>query len=111
MDVQAEEAHRHSDEVQRNREDALRRIEGYHEYIDNCTSDMQMHEADANENRERITRQIDMIQQRRAEAEVNRSEAEKKYPHGRKGRRAKTKAVLKPVNQGGKVGSMQNIDF
>ena len=38
-------------------------------------------------------------------------EAEKKYPHGKEGRRAKTKTVLKPVNQGGKLGSMQNFIF
>ena len=30
---------------------------------------------------------------------------------GRKGRRAKTKTVLKPVNQVAKVGKMQNKDF
>ena len=30
---------------------------------------------------------------------------------GRKGCRAKTKTVLKPVNEGAKLGSMQNKDF
>ena len=30
---------------------------------------------------------------------------------GRKGRRAKTKTVLKPVNQVAKLGSMQNLIF
>ena len=75
MDVKAEEARRHSEGVQRSREDALRRIEGYHEHIDNCTSDMQMYEAEANENRERIIRQTEMIQQRRDEAEKRRSDA------------------------------------
>ena len=38
-------------------------------------------------------------------------EAKKSTPMGRKGRRAKTKTVLKPVNQGAKLGSMQNKDF
>ena len=38
-------------------------------------------------------------------------EAEKKYPLGRKGRRAKTKTVLKPVNQVAKLGSMQKLIF
>ena len=34
----------------------------------------------------------------------------KKSTHmGRKGRRAKTKTVLKPVNQVAKLGSMQNL--
>ena len=38
--------------------------------------------------------------------------AGQKHQHGeRKGRRAKTKAVLKPVNQEGKLGSMQNLIF
>ena len=38
-------------------------------------------------------------------------EAKKKYPLGGKGRRAKTKTVLKPVNQVAKLGNMQNKDF
>ena len=38
-------------------------------------------------------------------------EAEKKYPHGKDGPGAKTKTVLKPVNQVAKLGSMQNIIF
>ena len=36
---------------------------------------------------------------------------EKSTHMGRKGRRAKTKTVLKPVNEGAKLGSMQNKDF
>ena len=38
-------------------------------------------------------------------------EAKKSTHMGRKGRRAKTKTVLKPVNQVAKVGKMQNKDF
>ena len=38
-------------------------------------------------------------------------EAEKSTHMGRKGRRAKTKTVLKPVNQVAKLGNMQNLMF
>ena len=38
-------------------------------------------------------------------------EAEKSTHMGRKGRRTKTKTVLKPVNQVAKLGNMQNKDF
>ena len=38
-------------------------------------------------------------------------EAEKSTHMGRKGRRAKTKTAPKPVNQGPKIGNMQNEYF
>ena len=38
-------------------------------------------------------------------------EAKKSTHMGRKGRRAKTKTVLKPVNQVAKLGNMQNKYF
>ena len=71
----------HSEELRRGREEAVRRIEGYHRHIDNCTAEMSEfskqrtsnqfffylnfssgeHEQKIDECRERIKRQQDMI--------------------------------------------------
>ena len=71
----------HSEELRRGREEAVRRIEGYHRHIDNCTAEISEfskqrtsiqfffylnffsgeHERKIDECRERIKRQQDMI--------------------------------------------------
>ena len=57
-------------------EEAVRRIEGYHRHIDNCTKEIQEYERKIDECRERIQRQRDMIGQRRLEAQEHRMDTD-----------------------------------
>ena len=76
MDRKADKAQRHSRELRRGRAEAVRRIEGYHRHIDNCTGEMREHEDKVDECRERIKRQQNMIRTRRAEAANYRLDAD-----------------------------------
>ena len=76
MDRKADKAQRHSMDLRRGRAEAVRRIEGYHRHIDNCTGEMREHEDKIDECRVRIKRQQNMIRTRRAEAANYRLDAD-----------------------------------